>query len=230
MNRTSINLLSVITIAILAASILLPAVAMVSDFTKGFKDGWQTSPDQATEIDHDMFDTSSHTPVKIVLQDNPLSANPSNQAKSIIQFDDGTKIGAVTRQTYIMMDDDKYGAGIRITTFICMLLEIVLFILSTYVIVRFVIHINKGIVFDIRNIKLLTRLGIYMLGISLLIVISGLAEDYAVSRLGLTVDGEVLTSMWTIPWSDLLFGMMALLMAQIWRRGIELKEEHELTI
>ncbi len=55
-------------------------------------------------------------------------------------------------------------------------------------------------------------------------------EDYMFSQLGFTIPGYQLSTFWTIPWGSLLMGLLAMLMAQIWSRGLEMKEEQELTI
>ena len=38
------------------------------------------------------------------------------------------------------------------------------------------------------------------------------------------------TTYWTLPWSVLIIGLISLLMAEIWARGLQMREEQELTI
>lgn len=96
--------------------------------------------------------------------------------------------------------------------------------------IKFIININKGYIFDNKNVKRLKRFSYYLISISVLKCVAGVIEDCLFSQLGLEMDGYSISSYWLLPWGTLLLGLLSLLMAQVWSRGIEMKEEQELTI
>ena len=55
-------------------------------------------------------------------------------------------------------------------------------------------------------------------------------EDYMLSNLSLNLDGYTISSYWELPWDTMLLGLLALLMAQVWSYGLQLKEDQALTI
>lgn len=223
MNRTSINLLCSIFLVVLAASILTPAFALFSAFSEGIKDGMENN--EIKELGTD--DNRGTWPVTILI-DEPTREIPALQ--NDMMADSGDTIHTHIRTMDYRLPDDRISTPSKIAVCVCAVATIIFYLIMAFKTIRFVVAINRKQVFDRRNIMRLTWIGILLLGIALSQVVIGLTEDYAVGSLGLTFGGYGLTSYWTIPWTELLLGLMALLMAQVWRRGCQLKEEQELTI
>lgn len=207
----------------MAASILTPAFALFASLSEGIKDGMENKENSELSSDANL----GTWPV-IILIDEPTREIPALQNDMVT--DSGDSIHTHIRTMDYRMPDDRISTPSKIAVGVCAVAIFIFYLLMAFKTIRFVVAINRKQVFDRRNIMRLTWIGILLLGIALLQVVIGLIEDNAVSSLGLTLDGYGLTSYWTIPWTELLLGLMALLMAQVWRRGCQLKEDQELTI
>ncbi len=109
-------------------------------------------------------------------------------------------------------------------------LMFIAFILLMIDFVKFIININKGKIFDKRNISYLNRFGLYLIAIAFLDCIDGFVKEYYFNLVGLTMNGYEITSDWEIPWATFLLGLLALLLARVWKVGMNIKEEQQLTI
>lgn len=219
MNKTTINLLCIIFLIILSASIIIPGVGMCGSFIAGVKDG-------ATSVNKDVTALPG-VPVEVTV--NLIDFYPEALKDSITA--DNDKIVPITiTKGMVTVPASNYNLKVSSVVLICALAEVVIFILLAIQVVKFVVNINRGVIFNRLNIKKLNKIGIYLLILAILQAGIGLAEDFAVSGMGITFEGMDITSTWSIPWSELLLGTMALLMAQVWNRGVQLKEDQELTI
>lgn len=213
MKKTSINALCVIIILILASNVLTTLWTGVQAFVSGYN-----APNPSGEL---------LTPVRVAMNHyRTASIAPSDT----VYLDGGKTYAAMVDRATLMMPDHSFWIGAQIIDSVCIVAVIVLLVLLIIQFVKFIVNINRGLIFEYVNIRHLRRFGVYLLAISAVQCIMGLANDYAISRLGLSSCGVALVSAWTLPWSDMLFGCLALLMAQIWTRGLRMREEQELTI
>ncbi len=220
MKRTSINLLCILIIGILSVSVLLPAYYLGASFTEGFRMGYEMADDRNVP--------------SVEMQALEVYFEPSAEMmlfpKDTITFDDGRRIPVVVKRASILADKERIpttpiwlSGGCYVLSLVCLVLLVIKF-------VKFIININKGKIFVQANVKLLRAVSFYLIAISVLNLVTGLAGEYMVSALGLSLEGYAVSAYWTLPWSNLLIGLLALLVAQIWSRGISLEEEVRLTV
>ncbi len=219
MNRTYINLLCILIIVVLAASVIVPSIAMTAAFTYGFQEGLKDAGNPELEQT-----ISNSSPISVVMPNYELPT-PNDS----IKFDNGHTLPAYHQTMIIYVPDNRYSVTAQIGVAGFGILCVIAAIIAAIQVVKFVIKINKRIIFDRSNIRHLSIMGICLLSIAIMQILSGLIKEGVVAVLG-TSGGMSLTANWTIPWSNMLLGLLALLMAQIWRRGLQLKEEQELTI
>lgn len=214
MKKISINALCIIIIAILATNIL----TTIWSGTMAFLDGWKAADNKFVE---------QSIPLNIQVPRSPdMRFVPTDTATL-----DGDKVfPAIVKRATIFVPSHESPSQLRIFNSICMLGQLVLLMMLIAQFIKFIVNINKGLIFEYVNVVHLRRFGIYLILIALLQCAIGLCDDYSVRLMGLTNDGLPVTSGWSMPWTDFLFGCLALLMAQIWTRGLRMREEQDLTI
>lgn len=220
MKKTSINILCILIIGILSVSVLLPAYYIGAGFTDGVRAGLELS---SKNLEIDDF---SH-PIDVNFEsDSEMMIQP----RDTITFDDGRSLPVIVRRAYVLIEDSKLPHAPVYIGEIAFLLSLVCLILLIIQFVKFIVNINRGKIFVEDNIKRLRRVSYYLIGISLLNVIVGLSQEYLVHSTGLTLEGYSISAFWALPFSNLLLGLLALLVAQVWSRGIELEEEVKFTV
>lgn len=214
MKKTSINILCILIIAILAGSILVPGVAFIDGFTAGFNDAGTST-------------VESHTPIRV--QYNSPTKDMF-RPDSTVKSQDGSEYAIAHRTGIILVPDEKIPSWYEAITCIFVLVEFILFIMLVVELIQFLININHNRIFDMRNVKRIRRFGIYLIIIAVLQCANGLTDVMVVYSFNIYSGTSPLTAIWTIPWSNLLIGMIALLLSQIWKMGLEMKKEQDLTI
>ncbi|MBD5203247.1 MAG: DUF2975 domain-containing protein [Bacteroidales bacterium] len=220
MKRISINILCILIIGILSISVLLPGYYLGSSFAEGMRMGYR------------MADSRENADVNI----NPVEVyfEPSSELivfpKDTITFDDGRRVPVIVKQATILEEDRDVSAMPAWVSGICTLLSLVCLVLLIVEFVKFIININRGQIFVDANVRRLRRFGLYLLCIAFLGIVSGLAQESLVNSLELTLDGYRVSAYWSLPFSNILIGLLALLIAQVWSRGIMLEEELRLTV
>ncbi len=96
--------------------------------------------------------------------------------------------------------------------------------------VRFIININRGAIFDRKNVSRLDKIGIDLLLISTFAIIQGILQEIELHNVLPLFKGFTLAAYWSIPWSALIMAFVARLAAQIMRKAIILHEEQSLTV
>jgi hypothetical protein len=117
-----------------------------------------------------------------------------------------------------------------IANLICGLIILAIVVVTIIKFIRLINNINRNKVFERCNVKLLRQLGILMLSLALVNIISGVYGEIIVARLPYELSGYTYSYYWQLPWGHILIGLVSLLMAQIWAKGIQMREEQELTI
>lgn len=219
MKRYSINILCGLLLITLTVMIAVPLVRLSSLFMAGFVSGWT---DAEVECPPDSFSA-----VDIRLEpDLATVINPTDS----LAFDSGRAYPHVIGMTTLSVPESEMSPWLSAVTVAMYVCIITLFILLMIQLIRFILNINKERIFVNDNVKRLKRFGWYLLGISALTCIAGLTKELMLRGMGLQLQGYTLSAYWNFPWTYLLLGLMSLLMARVWERGIKLKEEHELTI
>lgn len=217
MNKTLINLLSIVIICIISATVLLPLATISAGFVSGFNSGY--SDNNSSII--------NNSPIEIVMvPDEETYLNPTDT----IYLEDGNKYASISKSLTLMVPDAKVSrTGVAVSMIAYALNFIALIFMVTYFI-KFIVAINKGEIFSKENVKRLRAVACFLFIMSLFSIISGISDEITLSRLNLEFKGFEIGPNWVIPWSDILLGSLSLLMAQVWDRGIKLREEQELTI
>lgn len=149
----------------------------------------------------------------------------------------GDKVRFIPLSGYVLRDDvwqgDKstgtFVTTLKITAFVYVAV-LILCILALVDFIRFIVAINRNHLFEHRNVRFLNRVGVYMLVVAALMIICGVVREYIHAPFIPQLVGYEVTLNWSLPVSEILIGLLALLMGQIWLRAIRLKEEQELTI
>lgn len=218
MKKTSINLLSILVIALLAVAYILPAASVLTTFITGFSH-------ERTEQSVEMY--ASSTPVQTnMLPSTKVLNNPTDS----LTFSDGRTMPVVYQQAIVMAPDHDFYTTSFICEVVINVVNIVLYCFALYMLARFVININKRRIFEDSNVKILNRFGIIMLVIALLDCVAGFVQTQVVQTAELVREGYEFAAVWVVPWGTFLIGAIALLLGQVWSLGLQMREEHDLTI
>lgn len=219
MKKTTIYILSILVIVVLGFSILLPSGQIfwhvVEGFENGFDDGINgEEPPSGTALD---------------IQFNPTVATMTNPSDSIL-FDNGDQLPVVIDTMTVMVPDSRLPDWTNWAYLILMPFQFILLCLIIWKFVRFIINVSKSKIFVRQNVKYLRQTSLLLIAIALLQIVSGIVQDVIFSQFSFLWEGYELGAYWSFPWSNLLLGTFGLLLAQIWSYGLQIKEEHELTI
>ncbi len=220
MKKTSINILCILIICILAASVTIPSYMMGTAFITGFTKGWDETQDGAETME-------SYMPVDLAF--NPDEGSYYHPTDTI-RMADGRELPVIIRRAVVILPEDASQITFNWISVGCMVAALVFSIMTVIEFAKFIIRINRGFVFVRANVKRLRRLAVYLLCLALMQSASGIIDDCMLSGFDLQLEGYSLSSYWLIPWTTCILGLMALLMAEIWARGIQLQEDNELTI
>lgn len=195
----------------------------------GFGAGWQAG----METDAGNYDiTSLGNDYVFIPEQNTLV-----KGGDTLLLASGQKARFIPLSGYVLREDAKgsdmpqgmFTTTVEITSFVYVGV-LVLVILALVDFIRFIVAINRNHLFEHRNVRFLNRVGVYMLVVAALRIICGVVLEYVHAPFIPEFDGYDVALNWSLPVSEILIGLLALLMAQIWVRAIILKEEQELTI
>lgn len=221
MKKTTIYILSVIVLAIVAASVLIPAYNAVRLGVEGFNMGY-------AEVKEGRYDENNES-LPIVMSFKPATRQMLEPRDTIV-FKDSRKYPIIIDRAMVMVPEGRVPSWTLAFNVIYILLSLVFLGILLWKFIRFIRNISKERIFVSENVKLL-RISSYMLfDIAVLEVISGIVVDYIFSGLDLQTEWYTISASWEFPWSNLMLGAISLLMAQIWARGIEIQQDQELTI
>ena len=229
MKKTSINILCILIILLITGSVLTPMLYLGEVFFAGLKDGYE----QTSAVDNgNQTKTGAYDPYESNMVDLNFKPDVATliHSSDSITFSNGEKYQIIQSRNVLVVPKHKWPANYNWCVDILYLGCLVLYVLLLVQFIRFIININKGNIFDSKNVSMLRRFAWYLISISVLKFAAGLIEDYMLSRLPLQLDGYTLSSYWEMPWDTMLLGLLALLMAQVWSYGLQLKEEQSLTI
>ena len=131
-------------------------------------------------------------------------------------------------QAAVTINDDKAitSSLIQITlsyvVIICAILAIIQFI-------KFIRNINRSEIFSWQNVKLLRKLGIYLLIMFIVNLTTSIQSTWQVSQI-LSIPEYSYNWLQPLSESSLLLGVLAFVFAEIFAIGLKMKEEQDLTI
>lgn len=198
-------------------------------FFAGVKDGYEqkTAVDNGQIAEKDAYHPSEYNMVDLNFKPDVSTIIHSSDS---ITFNNGNKYQIIQSRSVMIVPKDRWEGNYNWCLDILYLGCLVLYVLLLIQFIRFIININRGNIFDSKNVMRLRRFAWYLISISVLKCVAGLTEDHMLSELSLKLDGYTLSSYWEMPWDTMLLGMLALLMAQVWSYGMQLKEDQSLTI
>ncbi|MCM1152748.1 MAG: DUF2975 domain-containing protein [Muribaculum sp.] len=214
MNRTWINFLSIIIIAIISVMVVVPCIGFSYGFISGLNE---------TDVNESVLLTTS--PISVALDNTPEQLIVPTDS---IRTEEGRSYAFTATTGFIHIPDKNIPMWTQIAIAIGYTLALACYAFMLIYFVKFIININRGNVFVYINVRFLKRIAIGLLGMALMLTLSGIVEEMLVGYLP-TV-GIGLRANWSIPWTILLLGFLSLLMSQVWARGIELREDQEFTI
>lgn len=218
--KKTINTLCITIICVIAASVIMPTYQLGYYFGAGFQAGWNAESQESLLKDN--------TPLSLAFI--PDFDKLANVPDTIIDNKSGDILPIALTQGALYVPDNKIPQWYTIIAIICELGLICTAITLLVKFIRLIININKDKIFEHTNVKLLRHIGLMLLIITLIQLTLGVTGEIVVETLPYQFTGYTYGSYWQLPWSNLLLGLVSLLMAQIWHRGIKMREEQELTI
>ena len=223
-NKRIINLLCALIIGVLGISVLLPLVSIIYSISTS---EFVCNTDEVSTTENATEKNRSHIPMGVTFK---ATSQHMIAFKDSVTFDNGQSLPVLLQQGIIVVPEQNYTKAATISEMISSIADVILCLLMVVVLIRLIVNINRGEIFVRRNVRFLSRFGIYMLLMSLIQCINIWVQDLAFKSTGISIDGYIIGVNTEISWSNFLIGLIALLMAQVWSAGINLREENELTI
>lgn len=219
--RLSINLLCVLIIAVTSFSV---AVGL-GEFTKGVVDGVDSvQPDKA--VDASSNDQLVYFPTYLSPKDGLLSSRHDNIATA----DGNDTVPVVMQQAIIAMPVGNIPLSYMICKIVTGMAVLVIFVILIINFLKLTVRINKGNIFDSRNVTLLRRIGILTLTMAGITLVDLLLQSCMVDANIPELRDYSRTLLPALPWTNVLIGLISLLMSKIWEGGLSMKKEQDLTI
>lgn len=212
MNKTYINILCVLILGILAVNVSIPFMTFGNSMS-------------GEMFNHEM--TETHVPFFAQFTNKPdVRWAPSGE----LTFDSGEKYSIISQIFNIFIPKEDIPACVKRTIVSSNIFSALFMLIALYQFIRFVININRSRIFISENVKRLQYFGLLLLAVAICDIVSGSAETYMINSLNLIYCDRLVRSVWDFPWTSLLIGLTALLMARTWANGLKLREDQELTI
>lgn len=219
MKKTSIYLLSILVIVVLALSVLLPSGQILKLGWESFSAGFEMGMNHEEPLEY--------SPLQV--QFVPTTATMIQPPDSI-RFEDGSMLPVVIDSMAVMVPDSKIPAWTTWTLLLLTPLQIVLLCIILWKFLRFIINVSKARIFVNQNVKYLRQTSFALIAIAAIQTIGGLIQDHIFGLFQLSWEGYELGAYWSFPWSNLIIAVVGLLLAQVWAYGIQIEKEQELTI
>ncbi len=220
-NINSINILCGLIILIMTVSVIVP----VYRFTVAFGYGFSRGIAEGNESDND--DTTLTIPVDVAFSH---SLKDYTETPDSLMMADGKDYPMILSKSVVLIPISDNNSIVYLIRVLLQLVTVMLTLVLITAVVKFTISINRGHVFEIINVKRLARIGWLLLSISLAQVLFGLLSDIIIEAIAIKSDYYTLQPNWTFPVSNSVIGLFSLMFAAIWKRGIALQREQELTI
>ncbi len=207
---------------VILSSLVQPLYDFGYSFGQGLRAGIEAAETNTTTI----LDNHSVLSVEFLPKTDKIISNPDKL--TLLNSDED--LNFIIDQGSIYVSDDCIPMWISLLETVMYLAMIVVFIILIVKFVKFINNINKNKVFEKINVKLLKQMGLILLSMSIIQIVLLFSSKFIVSTLSLEIEGYSISSSMDFPWTVTLIGLVALLMAQVWAKGIQMREEQELTI
>lgn len=220
--KKKLNILCILIVFVIGASLLMPIYNMGYSFGMGVKAGLEATHSPQNEK---LLNTSP-----IVMSMKPDTNKFLYDHDRMRLTDSQTDIPVIWSQGIFLADSNKIPEWSWIVQTIAYILEILLFILMLVSSINFIVNINKDRIFTHHNVKILRKIGVYLLIMSAIEVATGVIREIIVRSMHYSFNGYSVSAYWELPWGNIILGLLSLIMAQVWARGIAMREDQELTI
>lgn len=220
--KKSINVICIMIFIVILSSLVQPLYDFGYSFGQGLRAGIEAAETNTTTI----LDNHSVLSVDFLPKTDKIISNPDKL--TLLNSDED--LNFIIEQGSIYVSDDCIPMWISLLETVLYLAMIVVFIILIVKFVKFINNINNNKVFEKINVKLLKQMGLILLSMSIIQIVLLFSSKFIVSTLSLEIEGYSISSSMDFPWTVTLIGLVALLMAQVWAKGIQMREEQELTI
>lgn len=221
MKKSAIYVLSILIITVLGLSVILPGIDMFEGFSSGFKAGLDeayNNPESEQSLD-----------VPYTMHFTPTVDQIFNSQDSIA-FTNGTVYPVIIHEASICIPGHQFPQWIVWVTYIANIVTFVLLIILIYKFIKFILNIIKDKIFVDINARYLRHFSYCLLAIAVIQIGLIAVDIIELSELNLTLAGYEISTNAPYPWTNLLLGLISLLISIIWSRAVLIKEEQELTI
>lgn len=220
----TINVLCGLIILIMAVQVCIPIYKFSVAFGYGFSAGIEAGLE-----DNNADTVQMETLVPVDITFSPTKNSYITPPDSLV-FADGRSYQMLLKSAVVMVPVSGNSMFYYVCGIILSLSTIVVVIMVIVAFLNFLVSINRGFIFDSANVRRLARIGWLLLIASLLEIMAGLTRIFITDLTGFKSELYNLSSSWTLPFSDAMFGLFALMLAAIWRRGLEMQNEQALTV
>lgn len=246
MKNTPLYIWSILVIGFLALSILMPARHILSIIT----DERETIESNEVDINKGQFNVGkgSETDIKCDKQNchtddrmsrqNPITVHFRPYRETMMNLPDSMSFSSGARLPFlygsgiVMVDTSKNQEfdWIKWLNLIFTVLQIGLLFIILWKLIRFIINVSREKIFVIQNVKYLRQTSLMLYLIAICEIIDGLCMSHVVSLYDLKIPGYQISVFWDFPWITIIIGTLGFLFARIWKNGIAIKQDQELTI
>lgn len=125
--------------------------------------------------------------------------------------------------------DNEVGVGLTVLKNICAIAATIAQFLAIIWFIKLIIAINRGVIFSWINVKRLRKLGIVLIVSFILSAIPHIIGLYNIHEY-FSLSGYTINQTAFITTTNLILGLVSLIVAQVFAMGLRLQEEQELTI
>lgn len=220
-NINSINILCGLIIIIMAASVVVPVYRFAVAFGYGFSSGITAGEESGAE------EPVYNIPVDVAFSP---SLKAYTETPDSLEMGDGKRYPMILSKSVVLIPESESNFFAYVVRLLLQIVAVALTLVLITAVIRFTVSINRGQVFEIVNVRRLARIGWLLLSIALAQVLHGLFSDIIIDGIAFSSDCYSLEPNWAFPVSNSILGLFSLMFAAIWKRGIALQREQELTI
>lgn len=215
--KISINIVCIIILAVVIASCALDMGAL----TSGLIDGMES-----VDSGNNTSTESSFLAAVSLKPEGGIAAEATDSLKTV----DGGKIPVVVTKALVEVPEQEVPVSTLISLTILSLVILGFYIALVIAFLWFLLRVNRGTIFDDCNVRLLRRIGIYLLVIVLAKFSALLMQAHCVMSLLPALESYSVSRISSLAFGELIIALNAILMSLVWKRGLELKHDQELTI
>lgn len=218
MKKASINIVSALVILLLTVEYIIPSVTTLAIIISGF----------TAEATYD--ESQSVEPLMPVMTIMSPSAGVLENPTDTIVFDGGVRHPAILQEAIVMVPEHRFYFQSFIYELVIYAVNVILSVIALYFLIRFIINVSRGTIFTRPNGRYLRVFGWLLIALGGVECCNGLVMSAMIDTANLSRAGYTFLANWEMPWNSYLLGCVALFLGQVWKLGISMREEQELTI